>query len=588
MTEYNKEKLLRLESKIENMLDKLIESDEDLENNGDNSSLKFSEDISSSEENKNENEPFEKELFSKPFFPNENKVQPKESKLIFKSSIDIFNEQNTRTNLNQNNFSNTNLLYNSSNYFPFNYSYSQQTNNNMNNKSNSNLFGSVYKMANNNINHINNESLNTTTSFTSNFDNNNNVFPMINNSYMNYGYHNFNNSFCYENNKSFFNRNKKSHNSFFAGDKICFNNKKIMDTQNNYKINALSNDNVELEILLIEVNKILSKIEKIDQAFFNKLKGKFEQIIRTHKGSRIFQNYLKNTHIDILHQIFLEIKSNLSDLLRDNYANYFCKKFFDYLNQKDRIEFLKIIQNDLKYLAIDITATYPIQGIIEQVGSKVEKNIIYMGIKDSISKFCYNIYGTHVIEKILGYFEDEFTKEIIDYIYNNFIDLAFNINGICVVKKLLLMTHKKDLHNKLKQKVNDNALKLIVHQYGNYVIQIIFENWDNNELQSILNYYKNNQVLLSKLKYSSNAIERIIEKNKNNLDDYINEICIGNNISELILNNYGNYVIQKALKLSTGKSKDILIQNILKNLCVIDDQKISNKWKNIISSKLSH
>ena len=87
MTEYNKEKLLRLESKIENMLDKLIESDEDLENNGDNSSLKFSEDISSSEENKNENEPFEKELFSKSFFPNENKVQPKESKLIFKSSI---------------------------------------------------------------------------------------------------------------------------------------------------------------------------------------------------------------------------------------------------------------------------------------------------------------------------------------------------------------------------------------------------------------------------------------------------------------------------------------------------------------------
>ena len=55
-----------------------------------------------------------------------------------------------------------------------------------------------------------------------------------------------------------------------------------------------------------------------------------------------------------------------------------------------------------------------------------------------------------------------------------------------------------------------------------------------------------------------------------------------------MLNNYGNYVIQKAIKLSTGKSKDILIQNILNNLCLIDDQKISNKWKNIISSKLSN
>ena len=126
-------------------------------------------------------------------------------------------------------------------------------------------------------------------------------------------------------------------------------------------------------MLLIEVNRTLNRTEKIDQAFFIKLQGKFEQIIRTHKGSRIFQNYLKNTHSDILHQIFLEIKHNLPELLKDNYANYFCKKFFDCLNQKDRIEYLNVIQKDLKYLAIDIIATYPIQSIIEQLGSKAEK-----------------------------------------------------------------------------------------------------------------------------------------------------------------------------------------------------------------------
>ena len=149
------------------------------------------------------------------------------------------------------------------------------------------------------------------------------------------------------------------------------------------------------------------------------------------------------------------------------------------------------------------------------------------------------------------------------------------------------MTHKKDLHNQLKQKINENALNLIIHQFGNYVIQVIFENWDDNELEPILNNYKDKYVFLSKLKYSSNVIERIIEKNKNNLDNYINEICIGNNLSELMLNNYGNYVIQKAIKLSTGKSQDIIIQKLLKNLYVIEDKKISNKWRNIISSKFS-
>ncbi len=584
MTDTSKDRLNQLESRIENMLDKLIEIDEEeIENNQDQSSLKFSEDNSSSDEDKNEKKISEKDIFFYQFLQNEDNSEIKGITISKKPSFD-----SSQMNLNQNTSPNLNLIYNNNypyNSYNFNYIYPQQIDTQSQNKNN--FFGIPNNSYNNkNMNQINNETLSTTASLLSNMDNNNYMFMNNNNSYINYGYQNFNSSFINDNNKFPFKRNKKYHKSFFAGDKICFN-KKFSNLNNNYINNAFCNTNVELEILLIEINKILNKTEKIDQLFFNKLKGKFEQIIRTHKGSRIFQHYLKNTHTDILHQIFLEIKQNLTELLKDNYANYFCKKFFDCLNQKDRIEYLSIIQNDLKNLAIDITATYPIQGIIEQLGSKADKKIIYLGIKDSIMTFCYNVYGTHVLEKILSYFEDEFTKEIIDYIYYNFIDLAYNMNGICVVKKLLLMTHKKDLHQKLKKIVINNALNLIVHQYGNYVIQVIFENWDDNELEDILSQYKNKFISLSKLKYSSNAIERIIEKNQNNLEFYINEICKENNLCELMLNNYGNYVIQKSIKLSSGNSRERLIENILKNLYIIEDKKIINKWKMIISSKFN-
>ena len=578
MAELKKENLnLELETKIENMLDKLIETEEDLDN-GDQSSVKLFEDISSTEGDKDDEDPFEKDLFFNLF--SQKKDECNEGNIFKTSSNNSINQQN---NFNQNlpsNCSNMNILYNNYNGYPFTYLQTKQIN--RNNNSNTLFLTLMNKSINNNINRLSNETLSTTTSFISNLENNKNS---NNNSFMNY--QNFNKSFYNENNNILFKRNKKYHNSFFAGDKFCFNNK-FRNHNNNIKSNGICNENVEMEMLLIEVNKILNKIEKIDQIFFNKLKGKFEQIIRTHKGSRIFQNYLKNTHTDILHQIFLEIKNNLSELLKDNYANYFCKKFFYCLSQKDRIEYLSIIQNDLKTLAIDITATYPIQGIIEQLGSKAEKKIIYFGLKDYINIFCYNTYGTHVLEKILSYFEDEFTQEIIEYVSNNFIDLSYNMNGICVVKKLLLMTHKKELHQKLKKIIIENALNLIVHQYGNYVIQVIFENWDDNELEDILNIYKKQFIYLSKLKYSSNAIERIIEKNKNNLEIYINEICTEINLSELMFNNYGNYVIQKAIKLSSGTSQDRIIKEILKNLYIIEDKKIINKWKMIISSKISY
>ena len=49
----------------------------------------------------------------------------------------------------------------------------------------------------------------------------------------------------------------------------------------------------------------------------------------------------------ILHQIFIELTPNLEELITDPYANYFCKRFFTYLNQKDRIDFLKGIEKSM-------------------------------------------------------------------------------------------------------------------------------------------------------------------------------------------------------------------------------------------------
>ena len=207
-----------------------------------------------------------------------------------------------------------------------------------------------------------------------------------------------------------------------------------------------------------------------------------------------------------------------------------------------------------------------------------------MGLKNSISSFSYNIYGTHVLEKMLSYFEDEFIQEIIEFVYNNFINLAYHINGICIVKKLLLMTHKKELHQKLKKIVFENALNLIVHPYGNYVIQVIVENWDDNELVDILGKYKGKYVTLSLQKYSSNVLERIIEKNEKNLDLYINEICTEKNMAEVIKNNYGNYVVQKAIKLSSGKNYEKLFKEINQNIHKLEDKKIIIKWEMILSS----
>ena len=340
--------------------------------------------------------------------------------------------------------------------------------------------------------------------------------------------------------------------------------------------------NMQIEMLLYELNNALTKTEKIDYFIYNKLQGNFVNIIKTHKGSRIFQNYLKNTHCDIIHQIFSEISGVLSEIISDSYANYFCKRFFTYLNQKDRVDFLIAIQNSLVSLSVDSIGTYPIQGIIEQVGSKIEKKIITTALQNAISELCFNTYGTHVLEKIICCFEEEFTTFIYDYVANNFLILANNINGICIVKKVLTLTHKKELHEKLKKLSYDNALGLIQHSYGNYVIQVIVENWEEKEVMEVVSQFEGKFVCLSMQKYSSNVVERCIEKNDKILSKFINEIYSSERIAEVMKNNFGNYVIQKALKLSTGKERTILAEIVNKNIFKLNDKKLIAKWKSIV------
>ena len=49
-------------------------------------------------------------------------------------------------------------------------------------------------------------------------------------------------------------------------------------------------------------------------------------------------------------------------------------------------------------------------------------------------------------------------------------------------------------------------------------------------------------------------------------------------------NNYGNYVVQKALKLAKDVNKNKLINSIVKNIDKIGDRKLILKWQSIINS----
>ena len=153
-----------------------------------------------------------------------------------------------------------------------------------------------------------------------------------------------------------------------------------------------------------------------------------------------------------------------------------------------------------------------------------------------------------------------------------------------IVKKLLSFTHKKNLHDKLKIIVKENALQLISHPFGNFVIQVVVECW--NDYNDILYLFDKKYYSLSLEKYASNVVERCIEKDENILNNYIEEIININKICEVMKSNYGNYVIQKAIKLAKGEHKQKLVFNAAKDINKLNEPKLIKKWKLILSPNI--
>jgi len=122
-------------------------------------------------------------------------------------------------------------------------------------------------------------------------------------------------------------------------------------------------------------------------------------------------------------------------LLIDSYANYFCQKFFGYLEYEDKLIFLKNIKDSIVTISNSKVGTYPLQAIFELIRTEPESQIIINSIKNVASEMYYDAQGVHVLEKIIICFDEDLISFLYENIITNFMSLANNCNGLCLVKK---------------------------------------------------------------------------------------------------------------------------------------------------------
>jgi len=250
-----------------------------------------------------------------------------------------------------------------------------------------------------------------------------------------------------------------------------------------------------------------------------------------------------------------------------------------------KLSFLAYLKPYLTDVGNDSIGTFSLQAIIEQMVTKEEKRYFSEAFREIFLQIVNNKNGVHVIEKIIICFNENEVSFIYDFIISNFIPLACDINGLCLTKKMVQFTKSPSTIKRILETIFPVCENLIQNQNGNYTVQAILEFWNADTISPLLNKLTGKYISFSMQKSSSNVMEKCMDVGGDVvISKFIEEVRITKKIVELIKNNYGNFVVQKALKVANPVNRRLLSTLISKNLHKLTDKKLEEKWRTLINS----
>ena len=317
-------------------------------------------------------------------------------------------------------------------------------------------------------------------------------------------------------------------------------------------------------------------------------------------NSRQIQHKLEKNvnNVKYSEEFYENIKPQLIEIIEHQFGNYVIQKFLEVLIiQENKLIFENIfvyISDKLYEICIHIYGTRVIQKTLEKldkgVYSKIETDKLNSVFKNLIEKHLYELCcdknGNHVYIKLLEIFPKENNKN--NFLFEELIKSSLQISLIKQGSTLLQKAFdagNEEQKEKLCEVIIDKIGDLINDKYGNFIIQTIFKLSKENINEKIYKYIEDNLESLSKEKFSSNVIDKFIIKDYDRSNKLIRTIIDKDIIKDMILDQYGNYVIQKALSIADKNTKEKIFEKVRPILGELQKTNIGKKiydklWQN--------
>ena len=507
---------------------------------------------------------------------------------IYNNQVKIENYSNiNRGFINQNNFQNQNINYINKNKSQIISAIYNQNLNQIYNNSNQlnqmrkinqnipNYLNQYTKQINNmNINDIQAQNLNNINYNmkynNKNLNNNNNInFSSIANAYMNqnmYTSHlplqqSINNNGIYNPALQYYlsSQNNNLNNQNFNNQMNIYN---YMNNINNYnpinnraiinnQMNDIQNNNNINNTIPDSILYALTPIQLAQQCHI---------IAKSQNGCKYLQNFI-NVNSELIKTLFFpSILQNLVELSNDQFANYFVKKIFHYLSEDMILSLIQALSPLVEQIGTNQYGTRVLQDLIDFLSTEKTFLAFIKIIIPYVKFLIIDLNGSHIIYKLITT-KNKNLKIIEDIICMNVKDIAITRKGASFLKKYFDFKDENDVFT-IKKCILKNLSEIITDQYGNYLIQEILIKPNSPIVKDFIYEISKNIVFYSNNKFSSNAVEKCFENEEMKnivIDKFLQKDIFG----KIVLDKFGNYVVQKALNKADNTRKNYMLQLLI-------------------------
>ena len=494
----------------------------------------------------------------KPYIPNKlrNQFQEQEIPNYYYNNMNMNMNMNyaLKNNKNYSEDININMPYN--NYEQNNMMQNRNNNyiNNMNNLNNN--FNNNYYMNNNsnlynNPYYINNNNMPNNYPNINQFHQNNNFMPQMQLQMNNMSNH------VQESDIN----NNSTNNFIYKGDKYQINHTKEVNKNDKGEIRSISE--ADIVTAITANNKVIKRIDPNTylNASLEYLSYNIQPLAKDQAGCRFLQEKLEQDP-NAANSFYKAILPHIINLVKDPFGNYLIQKLCNYLDEEGIKKIIEIISPNILDIGSNSHGTRVIQHLVNFLKTKELVDYFMNVLKPHVIALLKELNGTHIINKLITDHQ-ECANEINRIIIENSAALATHRHGCCILQRLLDRPDEK-FRNDLVANLVENCFVLIIDQFGNYVIQSILLSNDPKAAGAIALKICDNIQYYSKHRYSSNVIEKCFDHcGKREQKLLVQKICSPAVISDLILDEHGNYVVQKALFYADPKEKEIILNNII-------------------------